>query len=126
VVGAARAEARERIERLGEEAAVCDALGALAHSGAAPWLRHRERLAEAISTGQIPVDGACARRACRGAAGDAARTSRRAPDADLAMAVTVAYAVIAQAPWIAVRGPRAERSSASARVHPTSHRAFWR
>jgi hypothetical protein len=123
MVAAARAEARERIERMGEEPAVRDALGALAHSGAAPWIRHRERLAEAISTGRIPVVGACARRACRGAASDAARTSRRAPDPELAQAVAVAYAVIGQAPWAAVRGARAERSNPTA---TKARRPFWR
>jgi hypothetical protein len=126
VITAARAEAQERIERIGEERAVADALGALAHSGATPWRRHRERLAEAISTGRIPVVGACARRACRGAASDAARTSRRAPDPELALAVTVAYAVIAQAPWSAVRGARAERAGAASAVRATGPRAFWR
>jgi hypothetical protein len=119
----ARAEARERIERVGEEEAVCDALVALAHPEASPWRRHRERLAETIAGGRIPDVGAAARRACRGTAGDAARTSRRAPDPQLALAVTVAYAVIARAPWVAVRGARAKRS------HPrrdASPRAFWR
>jgi hypothetical protein len=126
VIAAARDEARERIERMGEERAVADALGALAHSGATPWRRHRECLAEAVSTGRIPAVGACARRACRGAASDAARTSRRAPDPELALAVAVAYAVIAQAPWSAVRGARAERAGAASAVRRTGPRAFWR
>src|ERR1700733_10998227 len=126
VIDAARAEARERIERMGEERAVADALGALAHSGATPWRRHRERLADAIGTGRIPRVGASARRACRGAASDAARTSRRAPDPELALAVAVAYAVIAQAPWSAVRGARAERAGAAAPPARGWRRAFWR
>ena len=126
VIAAARDEARERIERMGEERAVGDALGALAHSGATPWRRHRESLAEAISTGRIPAVGACARRACRGTASDAARTSRRAPDPELALAVAVAYAVIAQAPWCAVRGARAERAGAAPPDRRGSRRAFWR
>ena len=126
VIDAARAEARERIERMGEERAVADALGALAHSGAAPWRRHRERLAEAIGTGRIPAVGASARRACRGAASDAARTSRRAPDPELALAVAVAYAVIAQAPWSAVRGARAERAGTASAPGRTAPRGFWR
>jgi hypothetical protein len=126
VVTAARAEAGERIERMGEERAVADALGALAHSGATPWRRHRERLAEAIGTGRIPAVGASARRACRGAASDAARTSRRAPDPELALAVAVAYAVIARAPWSAVRGARAERAGTASAVRRTRPRAFWR
>ena len=125
VLAAARDEAHERINTMGEERAVCDALGALAHSAAAPWRRHREALVEAISTGRIPAVGAYARRACRGAASDAARTSRRAPDPQLALAVTVAYAVIAEAPWIAVRGARAERSG-NARAQRPTPRAFWR
>jgi hypothetical protein len=126
VITAARAEAHDRIERIGEERAVADALGALAHSGAAPWGRHRERLGDAISTGRIPVVGGCARRACRGAASDAARTSRRAPDPELALAVAIAYAVIAQAPWSAVRGARAERAGAPSASRVGSRRAFWR
>ena len=126
VIDAARVEARERIERMGEERAVADALGALAHSCAAPWRRHRERLAEAIGTGRIPAVGASARRACRAAASDAARTSRRAPDPELALAVAVAYAVIAQAPWSAVRGARAERAGAAAPQARGWRRAFWR
>jgi hypothetical protein len=36
LITGARREAGERIERLGEDAALRDALGALAHSGAAP------------------------------------------------------------------------------------------
>ena len=119
----ARAEAGERIARSGEERAVCDALGALAHSQASPWSQHRERLSAAIADGRIPQIGAAARAACRDAAGDAARTSRRAPDPELALAVAVAYAVIARAPWATVRGPRAERSRAVARP---PQRAFWR
>ena len=126
VIDAARTEARERIERMGEERAVADALSALAHSCAAPWRRHRERLAEAISTGRIPAVGTCARRACRGTASDAARTSRRAPDPELALAVAVAYALIAQAPWAAVRGARAERAGTAAPQARGSRRAFWR
>jgi hypothetical protein len=126
MIAAARVEACERIERMGEERAVADALGALAHSGATPWRRHRESLAEAISTGRIPAVGACARRACRGAASDAARTSRRAPDPELALAVAVAYAVIAQAPWSAVRGARAERAGAPSASRAGWRRAFWR
>jgi hypothetical protein len=123
VLSLARTEARERIERLGEEEAVCDALVALAHPQASPWRQHRERLSEAIASGRIPTVGAAARRACRGAAGDAARTSRRAPDPQLAMAVTVACAVVARAPWAAVRSRRAERSSPTGQPLP---RAFWR
>ena len=122
VLRLARDEARERIERYGEEQTVQDALVALAHSQASPWRRHRERLAEAIAGGRIPEVGAAARRGCRGAANDAARTSHKAPDPQLAMAVTVAYAVIARAPWAAVRGRRAERSG-TGRSLP---RAFWR
>jgi hypothetical protein len=123
VIAAARVEAQERIERMGEDRAVADALGALAHSGAAPWRRHREQLAEAITTGGIPRVGACARRACRGAASDAARTSHRAPDPELALAVAVAYAVIGLAPWAAVRGARAERSNP---MTAGARRPFWR
>jgi len=118
----AREEARERIARLGEEEAVNDALGALAHSQASPWRRHREQLSEAIVGRRIPDVGAAARRACRGAAADAAKTSRRAPDTDIALAVAVAYAVIADAPWAAIRGRRAERTTPS----PQLQRPFWR
>ena len=100
---------------------MCDALVALAHPEASPWRRHRERLSEAIAGRRIPEVGAAARRGCRGAAADAARTSRRAPDQDIALAVTVAYAVIARAPWAAVRGRRAERSGPARQP-----RAFWR
>ena len=121
VLNLAREEARERIERFGEEAAVCDALVALAHPQASPWRQHRERLAEAIASGRIPTVGAGARRACRGAAADAARTSRRAPDPQLALAVTTAYAVVARAPWAAVRGRRAQRSQTASQPRP-----FWR
>ena len=119
----AREDARERIARLGEEEAVHDALGALAHSEASPWRQHRERLCKALAGRRIPEIGAAARRACRGAAGDAVRTSQRAPDPQLALAVTVAYAVIARAPWAAIRGRRAERSAPTNKPQP---RPFWR
>ena len=119
----ARVEAREQIARNGEAKAVSDALAALAHPEAFPWQRHRERLTEAIAGGRIPEIGAAARRACRGAAADAARTSHKAPDPETALAVACAYAVIARAPWAAVKGRRAERSSPTPSVH---HRPFWR
>jgi hypothetical protein len=118
----ARQEANERIARLGEEETVHDALMALAHPEASPWQQHRERLCEAIATRRIPEIGAVARRACRGAAADAARTSRRAPDADRALAVAIAYAIIARAPWATIRGQRAERSDPTRQAR----RPFWR
>jgi hypothetical protein len=59
----ALSQARERIERVGEEEAVCDALVALAHPEASPWRQHRERLPETITGGRIPDVGAAARRA---------------------------------------------------------------
>lgn len=119
-VAVAREEAGERIARVGEEEAVHDALIALAHPEASPWQQHRERLCEAIATGRIPEIGAAARRACRGAAGDAARTSRRAPDADTALAVAVAYAIIARAPWAMTR------SGEHGTPAQKSRRPFWR
>ena len=118
----AREEAKERIARLGAAEAVHDALMALAHPEASPWQQHRERLCEAIDSRRIPEIGAAARRACRGAAAGAARTSRRAPDPDTALAVTIAYAIIARAPWATIRGQRAERSVPTGKVH----RPFWR
>ena len=118
----AREEAKERIARLSEEEAVHDALMALAHPEASPWQQHRERVCEAIDSRRIPEIGAAARRACRGAAADAARTSRRAPDPDTALAVTIAYAIIARAPWAAIRSQRAERSVPTRKAH----RPFWR
>ena len=120
-VDLAREEGKERIARLGEDDAVHDALMALAHPEASRWQQHRERLSQAIATRRIPEIGAAARRACRGAAADAARTSRRAPDPEAAMKVAGAYAVIAQAPWAAVRGRRAERSSPTPRRNPIGH-----
>jgi hypothetical protein len=122
-VDLARGEGKERIARLGEDDAVHDALMALAHPEASRWQQHRERLSQAIATRRIPEIGAAARRACRGAAADAARTSRRAPDPEAALTVARAYAVIAQAPWAAVRGRRAERSSPipSAQRYPTGN-----
>jgi hypothetical protein len=114
----AREEAKERIARLSEEEAVHDALIKLAHSQASRWRQHRERLCEAIGSRRIPEIGAAARRACRGAANDAARTSRKAPDPEVAMDVAVAYAVIAQAPWAAIRGRRAERSAPTGQAYP--------
>ena len=114
-------EARERIARLGEEQAVCDALRALAHSQAAPWSQQRERLSEAIASRRIRDVGSAARQACRDISADAARTSRRAPDPDMAQAVAVAYALIAEAPWATVRGARAERNRpVKGRLRP-----FW-
>jgi predicted acylesterase/phospholipase RssA len=118
----AREEAKERIARLGEEETVHDALMALAHPEASPWQQHRERVCEAIDSRRIPEIGAAARRACRGAAADAARTSRRAPDPDSALAVAIAYAIVARAPWAAIRSRHAERSVPTRKAH----RPFWR
>lgn len=122
-VDLAREAGKERIALLGEDDAVHDALMALAHPEASRWQQHRERLSQAIATRRIPEIGAAARRACRGAAADAARTSRRAPDPEAALTVACAYAVIAQAPWAAVTGRRAERSSPtpSAQRYPIGH-----
>jgi hypothetical protein len=118
----AREEAKERIARLGEEETVHDALMALAHPEASPWQQHRERLCEAIATRRIPEIGAAARRACRGAAADAARTSHRAPDPDTALAVAIAYAIVARAPWATFRSQRAERGDPARKTR----RPFWR
>jgi hypothetical protein len=118
----AREEAKERIARLGEEETVHDALMALAHPEASPWQQHRERLCQAIATRRIPEIGAAARRACRGVAADAARTSHRAPDPDTALAVAIAYAIVARAPWATFRSQRAQRSDPAR----NPRRPFWR
>jgi hypothetical protein len=115
-----RREARMRIAREGAERALADAHGALAHPLAAPWQRHREALDRALAGGQPEAIRHSALAGARGAAADAARTSRRAPDSDMAHAACVAFLVIAAAPRAATRGRRAQRA------RPRPARPFWR
>jgi hypothetical protein len=122
---AAREEAGTRIARGGELASVADALAALTHPAAAPWLEEREQLERALCGGRVSDVGAEARRALWVIARDAARTSRRATrDPDLAMAACVAYAIIARAPRTALRST--QRARPTPRARPGSQRAFWR
>ena len=106
----ARADARGRIARAGELASVADAFAALEHPEAEPWSAEREQLETAIATGRIVEVGAAARRAVWAISRDAARTSRRARrDPDLALALCVAYAVIARLPRTALRSAQRAR-----------------
>jgi hypothetical protein len=118
----ARREARARIARQGEPAAVADALAAIWEASGDPWRREREQLEHALSCGQVAEVGAVARRALWAVSRDAARTSRRlGRDSEIAAAVCVCYAVIAQLPRTTVRSRQ--------RTTPTAHaraRAFWR
>jgi hypothetical protein len=119
-----RSEARRRIARAGEPAAVADGFAALEHPQAEPWSAERERLETAIATGRIVDVGAAARRALWAISRDAARSSRRARrDPDLALAACVAYAIIARVPRTALRS--AQRSQPQRRRAPR-RRAFWR
>jgi hypothetical protein len=126
----ARRDARARVKRYGERAAIVDARLALAHPAAARWQPQREALEEAIRGGEIPAIGAAAREASFRAAGDAARTGKRAPDRDIALAVATAYQVIAAAPWAA--RPQRSRAlaarypeTAAATRSPAGDRGFW-
>ena len=119
----ARAEARGRIARAGEPAAVADAFAALAHPGAAPWSAERDQLEAAIATGRFVVVGAAARRALWAVSRDAARSSRRARrDPELALAACVAYAILARVPRTALRSAQRSRPQHSR----ARERAFWR
>ena len=119
----ARGEARGRIARAGEPAAVADAFAALAHPGAAPWSAERDQLEAAIATGRFVEVGAAARRALWAVSRDAARSSRRARrDPELALAACVAYAVIARVPRTALRSAQRSRPQDSR----ARERAFWR
>jgi len=121
----ARTEARGRIARAGELAAVADAFAALEHPEAEPWSAERKQLETAIATGRIVEVGAAARRAAWAISRDAARTSRRARrDPDLALALCVAYAVIARLPRTALRS--AQRARPIAQTRSDRRRAFWR
>jgi len=121
----AREEARKRITRTGELACVTDALAALAHPEARPWESEREQLEQALQGGRIVEVGAVARRSLWAVTRDAARSSRRARrDPDLALAVCVAYAIIARLPRTAVRS--AQRTRPAPHPRPVRQRAFWR
>jgi hypothetical protein len=121
----ARADARGRIARAGELASVADAFAALEHPEAEPWSAEREQLETAIATGRIVEVGAAARRAVWAISRDAARTSRRARrDPDLALALCVAYAVLARLPRTALRS--AQRARPIAQTRSDRRRAFWR
>src|SRR5207248_6633675 len=121
----ARREARARIVRQGEPAAVADALGAIRDGGAEQWGREREPLERALASGKVAEVGAVARRALWEVSRDAARTSRRAArDPELAAAVCVCYAIIAQLPRTAVRSQ--QRVDPRPRGHAGPRWAFWR
>ncbi len=121
----ARREARRRIARAGELAGATDALAALAQPEASPWDAEREQLERALQTGRIVEVGAVARRALWEISRDAARSSRRARrDPDLALALCVAYAIIARLPRTALRS--AQRTRPTPQPRPVRRRAFWR
>lgn len=121
----ARTDARVRIARAGELASVADAFAAIEHPEAGPWCAEREQLEAAIATGRIVEVGATARRAVWAIGRDAARTSRRARrDPDLALALCVAYAIIARLPRTALRS--AQRSRPAPQTRRDRRRAFWR
>ena len=132
VVSERRLSRRERGHRrvprpaagCGERAAVADALAATSPQLAPWWRWEREQLDAALAGGRVAEVGAAARRALWAVSRDAARSSRRAgQDPEPALAVCVAYAIIARLPRTALRG--AERARPAPRVHPRSHRAFW-
>jgi len=121
----AREEARKRIARAGELACTADALAALAHLEASPWDVEREQLERALQSGRIVEIGAVARQSLWEVSRDAARSSRRARrDPDLALAVCVAYAIIARLPRTALRS--AQRTRPAPHPRPVRRRAFWR
>jgi len=121
----ARAEARERIAQTGELACVADALAALAHPAATAWEAERQELEQALQGGRIVDVGAAARRSLWAISRDAARGSRRSRrDPELALAVCVAYAIIARLPRSALRSVQRTRPSVPARA--IGRRAFWR
>jgi hypothetical protein len=121
----ARSEARGRIARAGELSSVADALAAIEHPEAGPWRAELEQLEAAIATGRIVEVAAAARRTTWAISRDAARTSRRARrDPDLALALCVAYAVIARLPRTALRS--AQRSCPTPQARRDRRRAFWR
>jgi hypothetical protein len=100
-------------------------LAALEHPGAEPCSAERQQLEPAIATGRIVDVGAAARRALWALSRDAARSAPWARrDPDLALAVCVAYAIIARLPRTALRSTRRARPV----PHPRSsrRRAFWR
>jgi hypothetical protein len=120
----ARAEARQRIARMGEPACVADALAALAHPGAADWCTEWRELEQALEGGRVIEVGAAARRALWSISRDAARTSRRARrDPDLALAACVAYAIVARLPRCALRS--AQRNRPAPHPRSTRPRPFW-
>jgi hypothetical protein len=122
---AARREARERIRRLGEPAAVADALAACSPALAPWWRREREQVDAALAGGRVGEVGAAARRALWAVSRDAARSSRRSGrDPELALAVCVAYAIIAALPRTALRSQ--ERARPAAASPGRVRRAFWR
>jgi hypothetical protein len=110
--------------KAGELASVADAFAALEHPEAEPWSAEREQLETAIATGRIVEVGAAARRVLWTISRDAARTSRRARrDPDLALALCVAYAVIARLPRTALRSAQRARPVPA---RSDRRRAFWR
>lgn len=119
-----RREAKLRLTREGAERAVADAFSAVAHPQAHPWQHEREHLDQALADGEVrqvrhrALDGA------RRAAHDSARTSKHAPDDELACAVSVAFMVIASAPRVAAHGRGAQRSHPE--PDPRRQRPFWR
>lgn len=91
-------DAKQRLRRHGRDSAVRDAIAALAHPSAEPWLAERRQLAEAADSGRTESVTAAAGRGARKAAGDATRGGAYGPDPDVASAVATAFKVIQFAP----------------------------
>ncbi|MGA2927171.1 MAG: hypothetical protein ABSG43_14450 [Solirubrobacteraceae bacterium] len=125
IVNDARAEARVRIARAGEPAAVADALAALADPSAGAWKLEREQLDRALRDANTGAVAATARQALWAVSRDAARSSRRATrDPELAAAVCVAYAIVARLARSAVRAT--QRTNGAQSAWRGVRRAFWR
>jgi hypothetical protein len=125
VASEARREARARVVRQGEPAAVADALAAIRDASADTWRREREALEGALGSERIAEVGQAARAGLRSVSRDAARTSRRSGrDPELAAAVCVCYAILAKLPRTALRSQ--QRANPRPRERASSRRAFWR
>jgi len=116
-------EAGRRLARNGGPASVADALAALHSAQADPWHAQYEQVDRALRRGLTAQVAATARQAMWQTSRDAARTSKRAnTDPELALAVCVAFAILATVPATAIASM--QRATCPDRAKTAG--AFWR
>lgn len=97
-----RAQARRRVSTDAGDC-VLDALNVVGDSSSSAWRKQHERLEAALASGLWEAVRDSAASACSEITRDSVRSSRHAPDPDVALSVAIAYGVIAIASRTAIK-----------------------